>query len=102
MKYTTIEKEALVMVYVLHKFWYFDIRKQIFVLMMVYLICKPDKLGWIVHWLLIFGTQFPNNLQTYGISFGRNFFSLLNFTKDLRIPNHIANASFFILHPIWM
>jgi hypothetical protein len=49
---TAIELEALVMVYILHKFWhYFVGNKFVFYvdhMALVYLIHKPQLLGWIV------------------------------------------------------
>jgi hypothetical protein len=56
--YTTIEKEALAMVYDLHKFRHYVLRN-IFVfyvnhMALLYLVKKPQLLGRIVKWLLLF------------------------------------------------
>jgi hypothetical protein len=56
--YTTIEREALVMVHVLHKFKHFLLgNKFVFYvdhMAMVYLVNKPQVFGWIAKWLLLF------------------------------------------------
>jgi hypothetical protein len=56
--YTTIDKEALAMVYALHKFRHYLLGNQIVFhvdhMALVYLVNKPEIFGRIARWLLLF------------------------------------------------
>jgi hypothetical protein len=105
--YTTIEREALAMVYVLHKFIIFLLgNKFVFYvnhMALVYLINKPHVFRKIAKWLLFFEYEFITIHKL-----GRthvvvdDLSKLPNSSEPLGVPNQTIDASLFFVEPIWM
>ncbi len=106
--YATIEREALALVYVLHKFRHFLLGKKIIFyvdhMALVYLVNKPYVSRRIIRWSLLFLEY--EFIVVY--KFGRthvvvNVLSTLpNTSEPLGVPNQTMDASLFSIDPIWM
>jgi hypothetical protein len=106
--YTTTEREALTMVYALHKFRCYTLRKKFIFyvdhMALLYLVKKPQLLGQIARWLLLFLEY--NFLVVYklgGFHSMANIFSRLpNAIESLGILDKPTNTSLFILQLEWL
>jgi hypothetical protein len=106
--YTTTKREALTMVYVLHKFKLFLLgNKFVFYvdhMALVYLVNKPHVLGRITRWLLLFlEYEFtivykPNRTHVVADVLSR----LQNNLEPLGVTYQTMDASLFSVKPIWM
>ncbi len=105
--YTTREREALAMVYVLNKFRHFLLGNNFFFnvdhMALVYLINKLQVSGRIVRWLLFLEYEF---IVFYKL--GKThvvvdvLFRLSNSLEPLRVLDQIVDTSLFSIEPIWM
>ncbi len=106
--YATIEREALALVYVLHKFKHFLLGKRLIFyvdhMALVYLVNKPYVSRRITRWSLLFLEY--DFIVVYKL--GRthvvaNVLSTLpNTSEPLGVPNQTMDASLFSIDPIWM
>jgi len=106
--YNTIEKEALTMVFVLHKFRHYLLGyKFVFYvdhMAFVYLVNKPQVSGSIGRWLLLFlEYDFtimykPSRIHVVVDALSR----LLNITKPTCVPNQTIDVSLFYTKPKWL
>jgi hypothetical protein len=106
--YTTMEHEALAMVYALYKFWHYLLgNKFVFYVdhvALLYLIKKPQVSICIARWFFLFLEY--DFLVVY--KQGKPHFitdvlsQLPNSTKNKGIPDQISNATFFTLQPTWL
>jgi hypothetical protein len=106
--YTTIDRVALTMVYVLHKFKLFCWETYLFFYVnhvaFVYLDHKPQVFGRITKWLLLFleykFTIVYNLGRTHVVT---NVLSILSDnSKPLGVLDQIIDASLFSIEPMWM
>ncbi len=106
--YTTIEREAFTMVYALHKFChYFLGNKFIFYvdhMALLYLVQKPQVLGRITRWLLIFLEYVFLVIYKLGRSHyvADALFWMHELIEDNGVPNQTTNISFFLLQLVWL
>jgi hypothetical protein len=106
--YTTIEKEALAMVYALHKFKQFLLgNKFVFYvdhMALIYLVNKPHVSRMITRWLLLFLEY--EFIVVYKL--GRTHVvvdvlsKLANSSKPLGVQDQTMDASLFSIKPMWM
>jgi hypothetical protein len=106
--YITIEKEALAMVYALHKFEHFLLgNKYVFYvdhMVLVYLVNKPQVLGRITRWLLLLlEYEFIIVYKPSRTHVVVDVLSILpDGSKPLGVPNETVDASLFFVELIWM
>jgi hypothetical protein len=106
--YITIKREALAMVYALHKFRHTLLgNKFVFYIdhmVMVYLVNEPHVLGKIARWLLLFleyeFTIVYKHSRTHVVA--NALFRLLHSLEPLGVPNKTMDASLFFVEPLWM
>ncbi len=106
--YITIEKEALAMVYALHKFKLYLLGNQFVFyvdhMVLVYLINKPQVFGQKTRWLLLFLEYDFKIVYTFSKShlMADVLSRLFNQAKSVGIPNQTIDAHMFTLHPEWL
>ncbi len=103
--YSTTEKEALVMVFGLHNFRHYLLgNKFVFYvdhMALVYLVNKPQVLGIIARWLLLF----LEHDFTIVYKLGRTHVAadvLLDVAEPTSVPNQTTNASLFYTKLEWL
>ncbi len=106
--YNTIEKEALTMVFALHKFRYYLLgNKFIFYvdhMAMVYLVNKPQVLGRITRWLLLFleydFTIMYKPSETHVVVDAWS--KLVDIIEPTSVHDQTIDASLFYIEPKWL
>ncbi len=107
-KYPTIDRKALTMVHVLHKFKHFLLGNEFVFyvdhMVLVYLVNKPHVSRRITRWLLLFlEYQFTIICKLGTTHLVANALSiLLNSLKPLGVPTQTIDASLFSIEPMWM
>jgi hypothetical protein len=104
----TIEKEALTMVYALHKFHHYLLGNKFnFYVDHMALLClvwKPQVSSQIARWLFLFLEY--NFLITYKLGRSHSIVNalswMLNFTKQSGVLDQTMNATLFLLQPMWL
>jgi hypothetical protein len=103
--YTTIERETLAMVYVLHKFKHYLLKnKFVFYMALLYLVKKPQLSRQITRWLLLFLEY------NFSLVYKPRCFHLvvdvvlwlLDVIENLGVFNKTIDASLFILQLEWL
>ncbi len=107
-KYSTTEREALVVVFVLHKFKHYLLgNKFVFYvnhMTLVYLVNKPQVLGWIVRWLLLFlEYDFIVVYKPCSTHVVTDVLSRLpDVTEPIGVLDQTKDASLFYTKPKWL
>jgi hypothetical protein len=106
--YNTIKKEALVMVFILHKFKHYLLGNKIVFyvnhMALIYLVNKPQVLRIKVIWLLLFikydfiVVYKPGRIHVVEDTFSR----LLDITKPTSVPNPTIDANLFYTKLEWL
>ncbi len=106
--YTTTKREAIAMVYGLHKFKHYLLGNK-FVLYvnhmaLLYLVKKPQLLRRIVKWMLLFLEYDFSMVYKLGHSHlvANVLLQLLDVTENLGVFDRTTNASLFVLQPKWL
>jgi hypothetical protein len=103
--YTIAKREALTMVYALHKFWHYLLNnKFVFYvdhMALLYLIKKPQVFGHIAQWLLLF-LEYDFSVL-YKLNKPHSIVDVLsqlpNSIENKGVLNQILNVTFFTLQP---
>ncbi len=105
--YNTIEREALAIIFVLHKFKHYLLSNKFVVyvdhMTLVYMVNKPHVLGRITRWLLLFleydfiVVYKPDKIHVVANALSR----LLNTTEPTSVFDQTIDADLFYIKPKW-
>jgi hypothetical protein len=103
--YTTIERETLAMVYVLHKFRHYLLRnKFVSYVALLYLVKRPQLSRQVTRWMLLFLEY--NFSMVYKLRCSHSVVDvvlrLLNAIENLGVLDKTIDASLFILQLEWL